>query len=368
MKYTAEKAFEHGDMPKVGVLLANLGTPDEPKAGALRRYLGEFLSDPRIIEKPAWQWKPILHGIILRTRPRKSAKLYEEIWQEGGSPLLVISKSQREKLETALRQKIASPIEVSLGMRYGNPSMKSALEELRDKGAKKILVLPLYPQYSATSSGSVFDSVFSEMLSWRWIPELRTIGSYHDEPGFIECLARSVEDAWKNRPQPEKLVLSYHGIPMRYFLGGDPYHCQCHKTTRLLAARLGLKDDQYMTTFQSVFGREPWIKPPTDKSLEKLAEEGVKSVDVICPGFSTDCLETLEEIEGENREVFTEAGGQEFNYIPALNDGDFFMDFVSDLVLKHLAGWIARPGEWSEFDTKVDLEVSRAEYEKLAAV
>jgi len=365
MKYTSQQDFAHGDAPKTGILLANLGTPDEPKSGPLRRYLAEFLSDPRIIEKPRWQWLPILHGIVLRTRPRRSAKLYKEIWQEEGSPLLVISKSQRAKLESMLREKLASPVEVSLGMRYGNPSMKSALEELRDKGAKKIIVLPLYPQYSATSTGSVFDSVFSELKNWRWIPDLRTIGSYHDHPGFIECLARSVEEGWKHHPQPEKLILSYHGIPTRYHLGGDPYHCQCHKTTRLLARRLGLAEDRYMTTFQSLFGREDWLKPPTDGTLEKLAKSGVKSVDVICPGFSTDCLETLEEIEGENREVFTEAGGEVFNYIPALNDSEPFMDFISDLVIANSAGWVKRPGEWNHFEQKSELEVSRQEYQKL---
>ena len=348
MKYTSQSSFTHEEQAKVGILLANLGTPDAPTAGALRSYLAEFLSDTRVIEKPRWQWWPILHGIVLRVRPKKSAALYQSIWTDGGSPLLVTAKKQREKLEKLLLEEIGTPLAVELGMCYGNPSMKEGLEKLREKGAKRIVVFPLYPQYSATSTGAVMDAVFDVLKTWRWIPEIRTLGSYHDEPGYIEALANSVRKLWDSKGKPEKLVLSYHGIPKSYFEGGDPYHCQCHKTTRLLAENLGLKKDEYQTTFQSIFGKDEWIGPATDKTLENLAKSGLKKLDVICPGFSADCLETLEEIEGENKEIFLENGGEQFRYIPALNDSDDFIYLMAEVLRKNLYSWVQAKDVYSE--------------------
>jgi ferrochelatase len=340
MKFSSSRTFKHGEVPSIGILLANLGTPDAPDKASLKRYLAEFLSDPRVIELPKWKWWPILNLIVLQTRPAKSAELYKEIWTEEGSPLLVFAESQKEKLETRLKAKLESPVYVEIGMRYGNPGIREGMEKLRDKGVRKLLVVPLYPQYSATSTASVYDLVFDVLKSWRVVPELRALMSYNDHPLFVEALANSIKESWKDREQPEKLIFSYHGIPSRYFEGGDPYHCNCHKTTRLVVEKLGLKEDQYLTTFQSIFGREEWLKPATDKTIEGLAKDGLKRLDVICPGFSCDCLETLEEIEGENREIFEEHGGETFNYIPCLNDSEGFIDCLEQLTISNISDWL----------------------------
>lgn len=335
--------YEHGTKQRVGVLLLNLGTPDAPTKKALKPYLKQFLSDKRVIEIFRPFWLLLLNLIILRTRPKKSAEAYKSIWTEQGSPLLVISKDQRDQIEKKLIDRFGDSVTVSLGMRYGNPSVAKALKELREKECTKIVVLPLYGQYSSATCGSTFDAVVDELKTLRWVPDIRTIMNFHDHPGYINALAKSVTSHWVKNGRAEKLVMSFHGIPKRYMENGDPYHCHCQKTGRLLGEQLGLTRDDYIVTFQSLFGKEEWIKPYTDKSLEYLAKNGTKSVDVICPGFIADCVETLEEIEDENREVFTESGGEKFSYIPALNARSDSIDFFSELIFENTLGWLPIP-------------------------
>ncbi len=331
MQYSARKGKAHGQPVRTGVLLCNLGTPDAPTPAALKKYLAEFLSDPRVVELPRWQWLPVLHGIILNTRPARSAKLYQKVWTDEGSPLLVTSLAQRDKLQVALDAS-ADQIVVEIGMRYGNPSMQVALEALREKNCRKIIVLPLYPQYSGSTSGSTFDALTDILKSWRRVPELHVIDGYHDHEGYISALASSIRKHWAEHEKAEKLIFSFHGIPERYFKAGDPYPCFCRKTARLTAEALELAEGEWQVTFQSRFGKEPWVMPYTDETLQELARQGVKTVDVICPGFSVDCLETLEEIAGENRDLFKHAGGSELRYIPALNDDDAHIRLMASLV------------------------------------
>ncbi|MCG5541643.1 MULTISPECIES: ferrochelatase [unclassified Halorhodospira] len=338
--YSAKSTFQHDEAHAVGVLVANLGTPDEPTEPALRRYLRQFLSDPRVIEIPRWRWWPILYGIVLRTRPKKSAAAYSEVWEEDGSPLLSIGQRQAAGIRQRLQaMNDRGPFVVELGMRYGNPSIPAALRRLRESGARRILVLPLYPQYSASTTGSTFDAVARELMGWRWVPELRMVGQYHDEPVYIQALARSIREHWEREGRGERLLFSYHGVPERYLLDGDPYHCQCLKTSRLVAEELGLEPGTWDVTFQSRFGNEEWLKPYTDETVTELARSGVKHLDVVCPGFSADCLETLEEIAGENREYFEESGGERLSYIPALNDRPDHLDALAALILQHGQGW-----------------------------
>jgi ferrochelatase len=302
--------------PKVGVLLTNLGTPDAPTAPALRRYLREFLSDPRVIEIPRLAWMFILHGIILRVRPKKSAKLYQSVWTSEGSPLLVISKQQH----LAVQEQLGDSFSVKLGMRYGNPSIASALRELQQEGVRKIIILPLYPQYAAPTTGSSFDAVVKEMTRWRWVPEVHFINNYCAEPLYIEAVANSVREHIEKNGKPQKLIFSYHGTPKRNLELGDPYYCLCIKTTRLVAEKLGLDKDEYIASFQSRFGYAEWLKPYTDETLKNLPAAGIKNVAILSPAFSADCLETLEELAVENRHTFMEAGGESYHYIAALND------------------------------------------------
>lgn len=341
--YLGEKDYRHGSPEQLGVLLLNLGTPDAPTEEALRTYLREFLSDPRVIELPQWKWWPILHGIVLRTRPKRSAKAYAEVWDhygEGtGSPLLYLSERQRDGLRRRLQDRLPGPVVVALGMRYGNPSVARALEDLRMQGARRVLVLPLYPQYSASTTASTFDAVTSALQKIRWLPELRFINHYHRHPAYIEALAASVREHQAQHGRPQRLIMSFHGVPERYLLNGDPYHCECHVTARLLAERLGLAQGEWQVCFQSRFGREEWIKPYTDMTLKALPAEGIRDVQVICPGFSADCLETLEEIDQENREYFMQAGGERYSYIPALNDRADHLDMLAELVVQHVQGW-----------------------------
>ena len=336
MPYSAKQTFEHKQEPAVGILLTNLGTPDAPTPAAVRTYLKEFLWDPRVVEQPRWLWWLILNGIILNTRPARSAALYARVWSDEGSPLLATGKRQREKLEAALRKHIAQPLHVELAMRYGNPSIRSGLEALREKNCSSIVVLPLYPQYSATTSGSTFDAVAEALKTWRRVPQLQFIDAYHDYPAYIEALAESVRNHWQEHGQAERLLLSYHSIPESYFNNGDPYPCHCRKTTRLLREALGLDETQLQMSFQSRFGKEPWVQPYTDETLERWGKEGVESVDVICPGFPADCLETIEEIGMENRDIFLEAGGKTYRYIPALNDSDTHIRALTDIVLSQI--------------------------------
>lgn len=338
MEYKSEVS-PHLQQPKVGVLLLNLGTPDAPTTSALRRYLAEFLWDPRIVEMSRPLWWLILHGIILRTRPAKSAHAYQTVWTEQGSPLLVTSLQQVEMLQERLQQELNPHFVVELGMRYGNPSIASALAKLKKANVQRLVVLPLYPQYSATTTASSFDAIYKELQSWRWIPELRFINGYADHPAYISALIENIEQGWQQNGRSDLLIFSFHGTPQRYFDSGDPYYCFCQKSARLVAEKLGLKPDQYRVTFQSRFGKEPWLQPYTDATLASLPADGIKSVSVICPGFSVDCLETIEEIEVENRDIFLGAGGEKFHYIPALNAQASHIEMMKQLVEQHCQGW-----------------------------
>jgi ferrochelatase len=341
MRYSGVDNFEHGAPSCLGVLLSNLGTPDAPTPKAVRRYLAEFLADPRVIEVPRLVWLPVLHGIILNTRPRRSAHAYEQVWTEQGSPLLAISRRQAEALERDLKAQCHAPVKVALGMRYGNPSITVGLEELRAAGARRVLVLPLYPQYSGATTASTFDAVARVLRGWRWLPELRMVTSYHDDERYITALKASIEAHWASNGRGERLLLSFHGIPKKYFLGGDPYHCFCKKTARLIAESLGLSERQWQVSFQSRVGFEEWLQPYTDVVLRELPRSGVTSLDVICPGFAADCLETLEEIAIRGRDSFLQAGGQRFSYIPALNDSNAHIAALTALVLRHAQGWLS---------------------------
>ena len=347
MKYFGQSDFEHGEIPAVGVLLANLGTPDAPDTPSLRRYLREFLLDPRVIEMPRALWWLILHLFVLTSRPPKSAALYRKVWLPEGSPLLVITNRQAAALQEVLRREAGTPVHVAVGMRYGNPSIRAALRELAGHGCRRILVLPLYPQYAAVTTGSTIDAVAAELMTWRWVPEIRTSHHYHDEPSYIRALAASIREIWEREGPPEKLLFSFHGIPERYFLAGDPYFCECHKLARLAAAELQLPRERWGVSFQSLFGKEEWLKPYTDKTITALAKSGLRSLDVVCPGFSADCLETIEEIDGQNREIFLHAGGERYRYIPALNDRPDHIRFIADLVQRNLQGWIEPAVEWN---------------------
>jgi protoporphyrin/coproporphyrin ferrochelatase len=326
---------------KIGVMLVNLGTPDGTDFTSMRRYLKEFLSDSRVIEWPKAVWYPILYGIVLNTRPKKSGAAYDEIWnkERNESPLRTFTRSQAEKLSASLKD--LPDVIVGWGMRYGQPSIEESLTKLREQGCDRIVMFPLYPQYSATTTATVNDKFFEALMKTRFMPAVRTIPAYHDEPVYIEALARSIEIHLAALDfEPEVVIASYHGIPQSYFKRGDPYHCQCMKTTRLLRDRLGWSNNRLMTCFQSRFGPEEWLQPYTDKTVEKLAMDGVKSIAVFNPGFVSDCLETLEEIAGEAGEIFHEAGGKNFAHIPCLNDGVDGMTVIETLVRRELSGWI----------------------------
>jgi len=322
----------HEKTPRTGVLLVNLGTPEAPTADALRKYLRQFLSDPRVVEIPRLVWMIILHGIILRVRPAKSAKLYESIWTEKGSPLMVISEQQKEKVTLKLAQELDEPVEVALAMRYGEPSIDKALNNFQQQGIDNIVVMPLYPQYAGPTTGSVFDAVVDAIKPWRWIPSLHFVGSYHQNEKYIKALAASVTEHFEQHGKPEKLVLSYHGMPKLFHTQGDPYYCFCALTTRALAKALKLSEDDYVMTFQSRFGKAEWLKPYTDATLEQLANDGVKDIAIMSPAFSADCLETLEELVEENKEVFIEAGGENYHYIPCLNDRDDHIEAIVEMI------------------------------------
>ncbi len=328
------------DNGAVGILVAHLGTPDAPTAPALRRYLRQFLSDPRVIELPRWKWLPVLHLFVLTTRPKKSAALYQKIWTPEGSPLLVLTRKLANAIGADLRARVAEPLHVAVGMRYGNPSMASALHELAERGCRRILVFPHYPQYSGTTTASTFDALFDELRNWRRMPELRLVNDYHDDRGYVRALAASIRDSWQARGRAARLLLTFHGIPRRYVDGGDPYYAQCMETARLVASELGIGERDYQVTFQSLFGKEEWLRPYTDETMKKLGSERLPSVDVVCPGFSVDCLETLEEIDGLNREIFTHAGGGEYRYVPCLNDRPDHVAALADVALRHLGGWV----------------------------
>jgi len=312
--------------------LTNLGTPDAPTRSALRAYLKEFLSDPRVVEQPRWLWWMILHGVILNVRPAHSARAYRRIWTAEGSPLLTISMAQAEKLARLS----GGDLVVEIAMRYGSPSIAQGLGVLREKGCQRIIILPLYPQYSATTVASTFDAVSDELQHWRHIPDLTLITRYYSHPQYIEALAQSIEQHWQKSGRAERLLCSFHGIPQRYAVAGDPYPHECEQTVVLLRQRLGLGEEELCMSYQSRFGREPWLQPYTDQTLRQWAKAGVGSVDVICPGFAADCLETLEEMAMENRDVFLQAGGREYRYIPALNDSDAHIEALKAVIRNYL--------------------------------
>ena len=319
---------------KSGVLITNLGTPDEATPSALRRYLAEFLWDERVVDLARLPWWLILHGIILRTRPAKVAKAYQKVWTTEGGPLLVISKQQRDAIEKKLQERIGKAVPVALGMRYGNPSIPSAMEQLRGQGVERIIVLPLFPKYSAATTGSTFDAVSEVLQGWRSIPELTFINQYHDHPAYLGALAHTIQEAWAEREPAERLLLSFHGLPVRYQQLGDPYRDQCEATALGVAEQLVLNEGQLQVVFQSRFGKEEWLQPYTDKTLENLPKEGIDHVDILCPGFSADCVETLEEIAIQNQELFIDAGGEALNYIPALNSREDHIEALTEIILE----------------------------------
>lgn len=345
MDFKGHSDYRHDRLGCTGILVTSLGTPEAPTAAAVRRFLAEFLSDPRVVEMSRPLWWLILHGIVLRIRPWRVARLYQSIWHEEGSPLLSFARRVGRGLQEELDTRGGGPIKVSLGMRYGPPSIEQALEELRQAGAQRLLIFPLYPQYSGSTTGSTFDALASVLSTWRWIPELRMITHYHDNPGYLQALEVTVRRSWEEAGRGDRLLFSFHGLPKRYLLAGDPYYCQCHKTARLLAERLDLKEGEWQVAFQSRFGREEWLKPYADHLLYEWAKAGVKRVDVLCPGFAVDCLETLEEMAQRNRELFLQAGGEAYYYIPALNDDLSHIRALADLIEQHTQGWIDNQGE-----------------------
>ena len=335
---------EHRSDPTAGVLLINLGTPDAPTPAAIRRYLGQFLADRRVVELTPLLWLPLLYGFILPFRPRRLVHAYEKIWTAEGSPLLAISRRQASALRQHLAQALGRDIPVALGMTYGTPSIATALAELEAQRVRRIVVLPLYPHYSCSTTAAALDALFAELNQRRWMPELRTVNSYHDDPAYIAALAQSVNAHWQAQGHGEHLLLSFHGLPQRYVEAGDPYYCQCQKTARLLTEALQLRQGEFSVAFQSRFGKLPWVQPYTEPVIAALAARGVRQLDVICPGFAADCLETLEEVQLRYAETFVGAGGTALRYIPALNDSAAHLAALGGIALRQLQDWIPAPG------------------------
>ena len=342
-RFWPEPPYTHGTPPRTGVLLVNLGTPAAPTAAAVRPYLRQFLSDPRVVEIPRLLWWAILNGFILVRRPAKSALKYASIWTDEGSPLKFHTGKQAKLLAGYLHHGGKPAIHVDWAMRYGEPSIPAQLSAMRAKGCTRILVVPLYPQYAASTTASAMDQVAHCLTRWRNLPELRFVRNFHDHPGYIAALAQSVRDHWKANGESQILLMSFHGIPKRTLELGDPYHCECYKTARLLAEALQLPPERWQVSFQSRFGRAEWLQPYTEPTLERLARSGVQSVDVICPGFVSDCLETLEEIAMECKEAFLNAGGAQFHYIPCLNERHDWIQALHDIVCAHLGSWLDIP-------------------------
>jgi protoporphyrin/coproporphyrin ferrochelatase len=322
------------------VLLVNLGSPDAPTPPAVRAYLKQFLSDPRVVEIPRFVWWPILYLFVLTTRPKASAKRYGQIWAPEGSPLKVYTERQATLLRGYLGERLRAPVEVDYAMRYGKPPIAEKLKALKEQGCDRILLLPLYPQYSASTTATAFDEAFRTLSRMRNQPEIRTVREFHDDPGYIRALAHTIREYWAKHGRPEILVMSFHGVPRRTVTLGDPYESQCKRTGHLLAEALGLSQEQYRITFQSRFGRAEWLQPYTADVLTDLGRRKTERVDVVCPGFTADCLETLEEIALEVRGLFVTAGGREFRYIPCLNDQHEWIAALADLTERHLAGWL----------------------------
>ena len=349
MHYLPEPPFAHDRVPHLGVLLVNLGTPDAPTPRAVRRYLAQFLADPRVVEIPTIAWRPVLHGVVLRMRPSKSAARYAAIWTKDGSPLAIHANKQRVLLSGYVGQRLkalglpADHAVVEQAMRYGDPPIGAAIDRLRAAGCERILVVPLYPQYAASTTGSTLDAVGAHLARLRRVPGLRVVDTFHDDPGYIAALAAVVNDYWTRHGQPEHLVLSFHGLPRRALSRGDPYHCYCQATGRLLARELGLEPRQWTLAFQSRFGRGRWLEPYTSVTLAKLGAKHPRRVDVFAPGFVADCLETLEELAIEGKRIFQAAGGQDYHVIPCLNEHARWIAALADIVLANLQGWLAPP-------------------------
>ncbi|MDH4072227.1 MAG: ferrochelatase [Gammaproteobacteria bacterium] len=358
-RYDAHPPYEHGLPESTGILLVNLGTPDAPTPSAVRRFLAEFLSDPRVVEIPRPLWLAILYGVILWTRPARSAKAYAKIWTEHGSPLLLHTNDIAAGVREKLAARLSGAVHVEVAMSYGSPSIEAALESFYLACVRRIVVLPLYPQYSGTTTASVFDAVTRLLSRRRWVPELRFINHYHDAPGYIAALAASVRDHWDLYGRGERLLMSFHGVPKRTLDAGDPYHCQCQKTARLLAAALELGDGEWTVSFQSRLGRAEWLRPYTNVTLEAWGRERAGLVDVVCPGFAADCLETLEEIAMENAASFRAAGGGDLRYIPALNARDDHVSFLARIAEKNVSGWPESDPDWSLTEEARRLEKSR---------
>ena len=339
-RYLPEPPYTHGSAPKTGILLINLGTPEAPTAPAVRRYLREFLSDPRVVEIPRPVWWLILNLFILPFRPRRSAQRYAQVWTSDGSPLKAHTERQAKMLRGYLGERIKAPLVVDYAMRYGLPSVADVLNSMRQQGCDRILVLPLYPQYAASTTATALDTVGAAFARMRNQPALRSVRSFHDHPGYIGALAQSINDYWFKHGRPDKLVMSFHGVP-RYTLDqGDPYHCACHATGRLVAEALKLTPDQYTITFQSRFGRAQWLQPYTAEVLRELGRQKAGRIDVVCPGFVSDCLETLEEIAIEGKAIYLTAGGKDFHFIPCLNERNDWLHALADIVAENLPGWV----------------------------
>ena len=345
MKFSGQADFNHKRQDKIGVLVTNLGTPQAATGKALKVYLKQFLSDPRVVEIPRVIWWLILNGIILNIRPKRSAKLYETVWTERGSPLLYHTQDQADAISKKLAEHNIDGkmdhVMVRYAMRYGQPSIESVMEEMQRDGASKIVVLPLYPQYSGATSGSTFDAIAALFTKTRWVPHFRFVSSYHDNDNYINACAEKIKAHWQENGRAEKLMLSYHGVPRSYLEAGDPYYCHCQKTSRLIAEKLGLDKEQCITTFQSRFGKAEWLRPYTDATLKELSANGTKSIDVFCPGFSADCLETIEEIAEENKEYFLEGGGESYHYITALNSEPLHIEALADIIRHNIQDWLA---------------------------
>jgi ferrochelatase len=367
MSFRKEPPHSHGTIPKHAVVLVNLGTPDAPTRPALRRYLKEFLLDPRVVEIPRAVWKLILHGVILPFRCGRSAKKYAAIWLREGSPLRIYTGKQAALLQELLVERGHQDVEVAMAMRYGSPSLPSVLDALKARGVERIVILPAYPQYSGTTTASIWDAVFDHYRQIRNIPELRLVKHYHDHEGYIEALADNVLTYWDNHGRGEKLIMSFHGVPKRTLLLGDPYYCECQKTGRLLAARLRLSPDQYLVTFQSRFGRAEWLQPYTAPTVQQLAREGVRRIDVLCPGFTSDCLETLEEINMEVRQDFLVNGGQDYHYIPCLNGNPAWITGLAEIAEQHLIGWPTMLSPSQNEARRRDAEAGRESAARLGA-
>jgi ferrochelatase len=360
MGFLPEPAHQHGALAKTAILLVNLGTPAAPTPRAVRRYLREFLSDPRVVEVPRALWTPVLHGVILNTRPRRSAARYAAIWMPEGSPLRVYTERQAKLLQGLLGERLRAPIVVDYAMRYGDPSIVAVLAKLKLAQCERILVLPLYPQYAASTTATALDQVFGVLARTRNVPEVRVVKHFHDHPAYVRALGDLVREHWRAGGRPDKLVMSFHGLPHYTLDRGDPYHCECQKTARLLAEELELADGAWQIAFQSRFGRAEWLKPYTANVLAELGRSGARRVDVICPGFVSDCLETLEELGIEGKSIFLGAGGKAFELLPCLNDRPGWIEALAAIARDHLAGWVREGYDRAAAETAGKASAARA--------